>query len=195
MGVRAYSPYSPRTARPVETRLSGVALLPGEPAGTVATRTAGSVYVEACISGRPGEPVGSGALFGGLPDLGAARSCLAEGEESTPERRVMRGEVRALSETALRSALDVLMRHLTAEAAVAEVVLETRAERRASVAVAPAGATGALARDLHDAGLQVRLRDCWSPLPPGAAVAVGARGLEDEIERFLLETPAWSVVR
>lgn len=168
-----------------------MALLPEEPAGTVATLTAGSVYVAASMTGQPGDVL----EFGLLPDLPGARLYLQEDCLVLPEKRVLRGEVRALSELHLRSALDLFMRHVTVEAALREAVLETRAERRAPASVKSAEAAGALARDLYDAGRRVRLSGCWSPSPASADVALGVRGLEGELERFLLEHPAWKVIR
>ncbi len=155
------------------------------------TRSAGSIYVEAILWGRDGEAVG----FGALPDFGDARSYLVESDSPTPGKQILEGEIRALSEPALRSALDALMRHLTTGAALSEAVLETRAERRAPVTVAPATAVGALARDFYEAGRRVRLSGCWSPLPAGADIAVGVEGAEAEIERLLLEHPAWEILR
>ena len=185
-----------RPAHPVETppasrRHSKVALLPEEPPGTVFTRNAGSIYVEAVLWCRNGEDVS----FGELPSFGDARSYLVEGGSPTSGKQILKGEIRALSEPALRSALDTLMRHLTTGAALLEAVLETRAERRAPVTVAPATAVGALARVFYEAGRRVRLSGCWSPLPAGAGIAVGVKGAEAEIERLLLEHPAWEILR
>lgn len=167
-----------------------MALIPGEPAGAIATRTAGAVYVEAVLSGRDGEPVDAGAL----PVFAGARSFLEDAPVS-PGGTMVRGEIRALSEPELRAALDLFVRHVTTTAALAEAVLETCAERRSPATVAPAGAVGALARDLYTAGRRVRFRECWTPLPVGADVGLGAGGPESGLERFFFEHPAWEVLR
>ncbi|MDP9455524.1 MAG: hypothetical protein CYG60_01200 [Actinobacteria bacterium] len=105
-------------------------------------------------------------------------------------------EVRAVCPGDLAAAVDGLLRAVSAHAALAGAVLETRVVRLREPLVPDALLVGRLARDLRrrSSGLGVCFGPSWNPPPAGAAVCVGARGREREIERLLREHPAWQPV-
>lgn len=158
------------------------------PAGTIATRTAGCAEFRATLSwaqpgGVPPEPA--------LPDLrGPFLLSLAETDDQEAATRAIYGEIRALSDAALRCGLEAVLRAVTAHAALTEAVLETRAAYRSRPAAAPSGALQALARDLWEAGFPVGFGACWEDVPePG--VGLGARGAEEELAAFVRAHPSW----
>lgn len=159
-----------------------------EPAGSIATRTAGCVEFHATLvwSGAGDAPPGPT-----LPELtGPFSLSLAEEDDEATAIRKVYGEIRALTEPDLGRALDAVMRAVTARAAVTEAVLETSAVYRCRPGVAPAGALQALARDLWEAGFPVGFGVSWEPVPrPG--VALGVRGAEDELGAFLRNHALW----
>ncbi len=108
-----------------------------------------------------------------------------------PKREIL-GEILALSERDLGSALETVLRSLTTTAALSEAVLETRAARVTPPTSAAATTLQALALDLWDAGFCVRFAPSWTPVPAGA-VGLGVLGAEQELNGFLQAHPSWSV--
>jgi hypothetical protein len=166
-----------------------VALLPGEYAGTIATRTAGAVAFEATLAWRSPEDVPPRPL---LPELkSAARCSITETEGSETATRRLAGEIRAFRPSELGSALEVVLRAVTAVAALTEATLEVGAVRTVSPGVASTRALEELARDIWGAGFQVRFGPSWSPAP-GADVCVGVAG-DSGLQEFLRSHPSWSI--
>ena len=161
-------------------------LLPGEPAGTIATRTAGAVGFEATLAWRcredvPPEPV--------LLELPAAARWSITADPETATRRLA-GEIRAFSPSELASALEAALRSVTAVAALTEAMVEVGAVRSAPPRVASPRAVEELARDLWSAGFPVRFGPSWE----SAAEADVYVGLGDgELQEYLRSHPSWSV--
>ena len=123
-----------------------------------------------------------------LPET--ARCSVVETDDPETGKRGILGEILALSEQDLGSALQTLLRSLTISAALSEAVLETRATRVTPPASAPATTLQALALDLRDAGFEVRFGPSWTPVPEGA-LGLGVLGAERELESFLDAHPSW----
>ena len=166
-----------------------VALLAGEPAGSIATRTAGAVEFEAMLSWRrqgdvPPEPV--------LPELlrGATRRSVTEteGPETATTRRLV-GEIRSFEPAELGSALEATLRSLTATAALTEALLEIEAVCTVPPRVAPRWALEELARELWSAGFQVGFGPSWETAPEADAYVGSGAG---ELQEFLRAHPLWS---
>ena len=113
-------------------------------------------------------------------------------EDGCAEWRRISCEIRALRAGDLAAALDEVLRAVVALATLAEAVLEACAVCLAEPATPRAPLVQGLARDLWSAGLPVSFGPSWTPAP-GADIAVGARGLEVELEHFLREHPAWQL--
>jgi hypothetical protein len=113
-------------------------------------------------------------------------------ETDDPEtgRRGILGEIVALTERDLGSALENVLRSLTASAALSDAVLEIRAARVTPPASAPATRLQTLALDLWDAGFEVRFAPSWSPVPEGA-IGLGILGAEQELLSFIEAHPSW----
>jgi hypothetical protein len=166
--------------------------LPGEPAGLIATRTAGVVDFSATLAWQSPGDVPSGPVLG-MPrgfESGTLRYSVAETEELHRSARVMAGEIRAFTERELGAVLDALLRVITVTAALTQATLEVRAVRVASPGVAPPPALERLARDLWDAGFAVRFGRSWS-VAPEAEISVGIRGAEGVLEDLLRRHPLW----
>ncbi len=165
-------------------------LLSGEPAGTIATRTAGTIEFEATLAWRSPEDVPSGGPL--LADLeSVARCSITETELQDMTTRCLAGEIRAFRLPELGWALEVTLRTVAAVAALTEAVLEVGAVRTVPPGVASARALEELARDLWGAGFQVRFGPSWSPTPE-ADVCVGVGG-DGRLQEFLRSHPSWSI--
>ena len=157
----------------------------GEPAGTIATRTAGAVEFEATLSWRCPEDVPPEPMLRELP---AARYSITGGPQTATRR--LAGEIRAFSPSELGSALEAALRSVTALAALTEAMLEVRAVRTAPPRVASPRAVEQLARELWSAGFRVRFGPSWK----SAAAADVYVGIGDgELQGFLRSHPSWSV--
>ncbi len=161
----------------------------GDPAGTVATRSAGLIEFSATLSFRHPREVPETPTLPALP-VAAARYSVLETDDPSGGRREILGEILALSETDLGSALEAVLRSLAISAALSDAALETRAARARPVRPAPAAALQALALDLRDAGFRVRFAPTWTPVAE-ATIGLGVRGAEKELETFLLAHPSW----
>jgi hypothetical protein len=102
----------------------------------------------------------------------------------------VRGGIRALSEGGLAWALDDVMRRVADAAAVSGAVLEMRVLREAPPRRVDPDLVQALAADLWRAGFAVRFAHCWDAVGP-EGLALGFRGEEGAIRKFLGEHPRW----
>ncbi|MCA1688750.1 MAG: hypothetical protein LC714_09245, partial [Actinobacteria bacterium] len=164
-----------------------VALLPGEPAGKIATCTAGAIEFGATLAWRSREDVPPEPIFLELHD--AARCSIAVAESPEAATRRLAGEIRSFTQAELAAALEAALRAVTTVAALTEAMLEVDAVRTVPPGVASPRALEELARDLWDAGFTVRFGPSWTPAP-GAEVCVGTDG---DLQEFLRAHPSWSV--
>jgi len=160
----------------------------GDPAGTVAVRSAGLIEFSATLSWKCAEDVPRGPTLAVLPET--ARFSLVETDDAAECRREILGEILALSEEDLGSDLESVLRHLTIAAALSDAVLQTRASRVTPARLAPAAPLQALALDLRDAGFRVRFAPTWTPVAEGV-IGLGVHGAEQKLESFLREHPSW----
>jgi hypothetical protein len=167
-----------------------VALLPDEPAGTIATCAAGVVRFWATLAWPRSEDMPPGPML--LETLAPARCSLAETEDPEAATRGLAGEIRAFTPSGLGSALEAALRSVTTVAALTEAILEMGAVRAVPPRVASARALEGLARDLWNAGFPVRFGRSWTP-SPGADVCVGVGGDGGALKEFLRAHPSWSV--
>jgi hypothetical protein len=125
-----------------------------------------------------------------LPELllGPARCSIAE--TGGPKTRCLVGEIRAFSPSELGSALEAVLRSLTAVAGLTEALLEVRAVRSVPPRVASPRAVEELAYDLWSAGFSVRFGPSLAPAPE-ADVYVG--GGDGGLQEFLRSHPSWSI--
>ena len=112
-----------------------------------------------------------------------ARCSIVE-TDARENRREILGEILALSEGELGSALQTILRTLTTAAALTDAVLETRAARVVPVRPAPAAALQALALDVRAAGFPVRFAPTWTPLGDNE-IGLGICGAERELRDFI----------
>ena len=162
-----------------------------DPAGTVATCSAGLIEFSATLSYRSAEEVPETPLLPALLDT--VRCCVVETGDHEEGRCEVLGEILALSETDLGFALETVLRSLTITAALSDAVFETRAARVAPVRRAPATTLQTLALDLRDAGFGARFGPTWTPVVEDA-IGLGIRGAEKELARFMEAHPSWSMV-
>ena len=119
-----------------------------------------------------------------------ARCSFVETDDAETGRRGILGELLALSHRDLGSALQYVLRSLTASAALSDAVLETRAARVTPPVSAPATTLQALALDLRDSGFEVKFAPSWSPVPLGA-IGLGTLGAEQELQSFIEAHHCW----
>ena len=168
------------------------AVLPtGDPAGTVATRTAGLLEFSATLSWERIEDLPRSPTLPVLPET--ARCSVLETDDPETGRRGILGEILALTEDDLGSALDMVLRSLTTTAALSGAVLKSRVARVTPPASTPATTLQALALDLRDAGFEVSFAPSWTPVHKGA-IGLGVLGAEQELESFLEDHPSWSAL-
>ena len=160
----------------------------GDPAGTVATFTAGLLEFSATLHWNRIEDLPQAPTLTTLPET--ARCSVVETDDPETGRRWILGEILALSERDLGSALQNVLRSLTTSAALSDAVLETRAARVAPPASAQATTLQTLALDLREAGFGVRFAPSWTPVPEGA-VGLGILGAERELQSFLEAHLSW----
>lgn len=174
----------------IQTTPRRAALIPDAPPGAVFTRAAGSVRIEATLQTETPlttkTPIIQKTLFAGFDGEVRARFVEGEGEGGV---FVIEGEVMALDEGLMGSAVEAVMRELSAAAALADAVLEARVARVAAPAEACEIAVADLVRDLRGAGFEVREEGLWLPAPEGE-VWVGG----EEVARWLEAHPRWMVL-
>ena len=163
----------------------------GDPAGTIATRTAGAAEFFATLLWDGAEEMPPAPT---LPVLdGNVLLSVVETDEPSVGRREILGEVLAMTERELGAALETVLRSLADAAALSGALLETRVAHVARPAVAPSGAVQALALDLWGAGFAVRFGPSWTPSPMGGLV-VGFGGASSGLAKFLGAHPSWEVL-
>jgi hypothetical protein len=160
-------------------------------AGTVATCAAGLLEFSATLSWKSVEDVPQSPTLALLPET--ARCTVLERDDPETGRRGILGEILALSERDLGSALDIILRSLTTSAALSEAVLQSRVARVIPPVPTPASTLQALALDLRDAGFEARFAPSWTPVPEGA-IGLGVLGAEQALESFLEDHPSWSAL-
>jgi len=133
----------------------------------------------------PGEPT-----LWALPR--GARLSVVETDDGAGKREIL-GEILALSEADLGSALEHVLRSLTIAAALADAILETSAARLEPVRPTPAGPMQTLALDVLEAGFPVRFAPTWTPLSEGE-IGLGVGGAEESLRAFIGAHPSWSMV-
>jgi hypothetical protein len=161
----------------------------GDPAGTVATRSAGLVEFRAKLSFRSAAEMPETPTLGDLP--AGARLSVVETDDA--ETREILGEILALSEANLGRALENLLRSVTIAAALADAILETSAARLQPVRRMPAGPLQTLALDVLEAGFPVRFGPTWTPLSEGE-IGLGVGGDEERLRDFIGGHPSWTMV-
>jgi hypothetical protein len=159
-------------------------------AGTVATRSAGLIEFSATLTWRSAEEMPQGPTLADLP--ASARCSVVETDDISETRREILGEILALSDAGLGSALDTVLRSLTIAAAISDAVLKSRATRVAPVRQAPSGTLQALALDVREAGVPVRFAPTWTPLGEGE-IGLGFSGAGQELAVFLEAHPSWKL--
>jgi len=174
----------------VERAQRAVALLPDEPAGTIAPRTAGAVKFRATLAWPRPVDMPRGPTLLEVPK--AARCSLAQTDDPEAATRRLAGEIRALTPSELAWALEATLRTVTEIAALTEAMLEVETARAVPPGVASARALERLARDLWEAGFFIRFQPSWTPAPE-ADVYLGIGGDGGALERFLRSHPSWSV--
>lgn len=127
----------------------------------------------------------------GEPASGTRFYSLVQADDAASTTRRVSCEVRALCGEQLTSALDGALRAVTTHAALADAVLETRVVRLVNPTTPIAALVQELARQLWAVNLPVSFGPSWTPIAPGAHVAVGTRGLQGAFEAFLRAHPAW----
>jgi hypothetical protein len=162
----------------------------GDPAGTIATHTAGLVEFRATLSWKLADDAAPVPTLPALPET--VRCSVVETDEPGEGRREILGEILALSERDLGSALETVLRSLTITAALSDALLESRAARVTPPGSAPAATLQALALDLWNAGFRVRFAPSWTPVPEGR-IGLGVRGAEEELQSFLEAHPSWEI--
>lgn len=169
-----------------------VALLPDEPACTVATRTAGVVEFTATLSWRSAGEMPENYVTSSLPEFGedCVRYSLRETGDNERAVRFVSGEISSLEEESLGAALDAVFRAVGGVAALSEAVLETRAIRIAAPRQTPARLVERLGRDLSEAGFEVSFAPAWTSTN-GADLGVGAAGMRREVEDFFAHKAGW----
>ncbi len=115
-----------------------------------------------------------------------------ESDHAGSARRRIFGEIRALRQHELGSALGAVLRTLTTVATLTEAVLEVEAVRSVAPRVASAFAVQELALDLWEGGFQVRFAPSWTPVA-GADVCVGVGGTNGDLGDFLSAHSSWRV--
>jgi hypothetical protein len=163
----------------------------GDPAGTVATRTAGLLEFSATLSWNGLEELPKAPTLAAPPET--ARCSVFETDDPETGKREVLGEMLALSERDLGSALENVLRTLATSAALSDAVLEIRAARVTPPVSAPATALQALALDLWAAGFGVAFAPSWTPVPEGA-VGLGILGAEQELRSFIEAHPSWKAL-
>ena len=166
-----------------------VALLSGEPAGTLAPRVAGAAEFRATLAWRGPEDVPRETALVHPP--GPARFALAQSEDPDAATRHLSGELTALSRTDLGAALEAVLREITTFATLTEATLEVSVVRSLPPRVASPRALEGLARDLWEAGFPVRFAPSWTPSPQ-ADVYLGVGG-SDYLFEFVRSHPSWSL--
>jgi hypothetical protein len=159
----------------------------------IATRIAGTARFEAVLSWRGPEEMPPLPTIPAWSAAESARISVSETEDPESPRRRLVGEISALTQPELGSALEAVLRSVTTVAALTEAVLEVRAVRTVTPKESSPATLQALARDLGDAGFPVRFAPSWTPAPE-ADVCLGVGGANGDLRGFLSAHPLWRTV-
>lgn len=119
-------------------------------------------------------------------------SLLTETAGADGTSRLVTGEIRGLSDRAIASSLDLWLRTITAQAALTDAVLETRAAKCDSPRVMSCDLVVGIARGLWEAGFSVTFGTSWEPVCD-TDLAVGTGGSDGELEDFIREGGSWEI--
>ena len=162
----------------------------GDPAGTLATRTAGLIEFHATLEWDGTQSVPSCAP---APEP-FYRHDLEEVFDPTGTILRVSGAIRAMTDYGLGEGLERVLRSVSNAAALSGAVLEMRSFRERRPLTAPPGPLQALALDLWQAGFTVRFAPSWTPAETGPLI-LGVRGAEEALLDFLRENPRWEPTR
>ncbi len=162
-------------------------LVTGDPAGTLATRTAGLVEFRASLEweGAPSRP--PSCLPAPEPSL---RQDLEEVLDPTGTKLLISGTIRAMTERELGAGLELVMRSVGNAAALSGAIVEMRAFRGCPPRATPPVVLQALALGLWRAGFHVRFAPSWTPAE-FRGPSLGAGGEEEAVRNFLRDSPFW----
>lgn len=158
----------------------------GDPAGTLATRTAGLVEFCATLEWDTAETIPSCIPY---PEP-FYRHDIEEVVDPTGTILRVSGAIRAMTDPGLGEGLERVMRSVSNAAALSGAVLEMRSFRERQPLALPAGHLQALALDLWRAGFAVRFAPSWTPADTRSP-RLGVRGEEEALLDFLRESPRW----
>lgn len=158
----------------------------GDPAGTLATRTAGLIEFYATLEWDGAEIVPS-CVPAPEPFY---RHDLEEILDPTGTILRVSGAIRAMTNFGLGEGLERVMRSVSNAAALSGAILEIRSFRKRQPLAVPAGHLQALALDLWRAGFTVRFAPCWTPAETRSLI-LGVRGEEEALLDFLRASPHW----
>ena len=129
-----------------------------------------------------------------LPDFPEnAKPLLTESPGTDGVSRLLTGELRALRDRDLASALDLLLRAITAKATLTDAVLETRVLRMVDPSPANDSLVCGMARELWSAGFRVTFGPSWEPVAD-ADLVLGTGGPGSALERFICKGNLWETV-
>ena len=166
-----------------------VGFLPDEPAGLIATRTAGAALLRATLRWPDLDSVPASPI---LPEPLASASCSLS-ENGRGATLLLESETRAATRSDLGAALDDALRVTAAYAARTDAILEVAMVRTHEPRAASRQALETLASDLLRAGFRVSFAPS-ATLAPAADVWVGTRGSGGEIEDFLYALSHWNTI-
>jgi len=162
-------------------------LVTGDPAGTLATRTAGLVDFWATLEWDEAPPDSPSCLPASEPFF---RHDLEEMLDPTGTTLRISGTIRSMTEAGLGAGLGLIMRSVGNAAALSGAVLEMRSFRECAPRPAPPGPLQALALDLWRAGFPVRFAPSWTPADT-RPLSLGGGGEEGALREFLRTSPLW----
>ncbi len=162
-------------------------LVTGDPAGTLATRTAGLVDFRATLEWDGAPPNPPSCLPASEPFF---RHDLVEVLDPTGTTVQISGTIRSMTERGLGAGLGLVMRSVGNAAALSGAVLEMRSFREHPPRPAPPDLLQALALDLWLAGFPVRFAPSWTPAD-ARPLSLGCGGEEDALREFLRTSPLW----
>lgn len=158
----------------------------GDPAGTLATRTAGLIEFHATLEWDGAESIPS-CVPAPEPFY---RHDLEEVLDPAGTSLRVSGAIRAMTTSGLGAGLERVMRAVSNAAALSGAVLEMRSFRERQPLAAPRGPLQALALDLWRAGFTVRFAPSWRPAETRSLI-LGVRGEEEALLDFLRESRRW----
>jgi hypothetical protein len=163
--------------------------LTGDPAGTLATRTAGLIEFCATLEWDGAAEVVPSCIPEPEPFY---RHDLETGLDPTGKTMRVSGTIRAMTGRGLGAGLDRTMRSVSNAAALSGAVLEMKSFREYQPLPAPTGPLQALALDLWRAGFTVRFAPSWTPAQ-SQPLTLGVRGDDGALVDFLRASSLWEL--